>query len=688
MLDIKLEKARIEDLQIVNLFQRPDRAFREYFSGSDDEYLTYFNRHGINIHYVSSNLYEAHTHMNEFLNNFKEAINKDLSSWDFRIKSALGAKNLKELEVEDYMVLTINVNESTQELREKFADIFFNTDSCSFCDFRTMDAQRTNHFQLIYNRRGIYEEKDRIFVGKSKGSVSLKEGFELAKDNNFVMADFFAKLAKAGVDDTFSFSYKSNGIMKSMVATSEEILNSVKQKENNTVVSVKHAQIKEQAKEELKQESATKRDSLPKESTYSEINKEAAQTSFRPIATESTENNEIETAMRSEKIIKNAKCKTANSKVTLDNLEIVTQEVIDDYEAKEIEKTRQRLAKSRAEGKKAYDYMSKLMEQGVGFLEVVRAAKQQFREEHTINFASILIQKDIARTTLLKEELGAKNEEISILNDELEKRNDTITKREETINSLKSTLEKSRVEFKLEKEELIEQHKVDLEELTNSAKAEIESITTESQKTINELTESVNELEQANEEAEEIISRNSLQIQNLTKENESLKETEKSYNQLLAKYELLNSQFAKINTTISEINAEKEKLVRENITLSVKSQNLQEKIDEKEKELTKNKENLAETLKKYDILTEKFASVEEVKNKEISELKEILEALKAENEALKAKFSESKTQSKEESKAESAENKDISKKRVLDILNSDDDDEGGEKNKNVRKHKD
>lgn len=686
MLDIKLEKARIEDLQIVNLFQRPDRAFREYFNGTDDEYLAYFNRHGINIHYVSSNLYEAHTHMNEFLNNFKEAINKDLSGWDFRIKSALGAKNLKELEVEDYMVLTINVNESTQELREKFADIFFSTDSCSFCDFRTMDAQRTNHFQLIYNRRGIYEEKDRIFVGKSKESVSLKEGFELAKDNNFVMADFFAKLAKAGVDDTFSFSYKSNGIMKSMVATSEEILNSAKQKENNTVVSVKHAQIKEQAKEELKQESATKRDSLPKESTYSEISKEAAQTSFRPIAAATDESSEIDT-IQSDEIVKSAKRKSGNAKVTLENLDIVTEEVIDDYEQKELEKTKQRLAKSRAEGKKAYEYMSKLMSQGVGFLEAIRAGKQQFREEHTINFASILIQKDIARTTLLKEELGAKETEISNLNDELEKRNETITKREETINSLKSTLEKSRTEFKLEKEELIEQHKVDLEELTNSAKAEIDSITAQSQKTINELTESINELEKENEEAEEIISRNSLQIQNLTKENESLKETEKSFNQLLAKYELLDTQFAKINATISEINAEKEKLARENITLSVKSENLQEKINEKEQELTKNKENLSETLKKYDILTEKFASVEEVKNKEISELKEILEALKAENEALKAKIDEAKTQSKEE-KAAVAENKDISKKRVLDILNSDDDDEGGEKNKNVRKHKD
>lgn len=681
MLDIKLEKARIEDLQIINLFQRPDRAFREYFSGSDDEYLAYFNRHAINIHYVCENLYEAHTKMNSFLNEFKEAINKDLSGWDFRIKSALGAKNLKELEIDDYMVLTINVNESTKPEREKFAEIFFNTDSCSFCDFRSMNDQYTNHFQLIYNRRGIYEERDRIFVGKSKESVSLKEGFELAKDNNFIMADFFAKLAKAGVDDTFSFSYKSNGILKSMVATSEEILNSAKQKEDSVVVSTKHAQIKEQAKEELKQESALKRDSLPKESTYSEISKEAAQTSFRAIATD--ENDEVET-MQSDEIVKTAKCKSGNGKVTLENLDIVTQEVIDDYEAKEIEKTKQRLAKSRAEGKKAYDYMSKLMEQGVGFLEVVRAAKQQFREEHTINFASILIQKDIARTTLLKEELGAKNEEISTLNDELEKRNETITKREETINSLKSTLEKSRTEFKLEKEELIEQHKVDLEELTNSAKAEIQNITAELQKTINELTQSVNELEQANEEAEEIISRNSLQIQNLTKENEALKETEKSYNQLLAKYELLDTQFAKINATISEINAEKEKLARENITLSVKSENLQEKINEKEAQLLQNKENLSETLKKYDILTEKFASVEEVKNKEISELKEILEALKAENDALKAKIGETKTQSKEERVV--AENKDISKKRVLDILNGDDDDDG-DKNKDVRKHK-
>ena len=291
MLEIKLEKARIEDLQIINLYQRPDRAFREYFNGRDDEYLAYFNRHGININYVAGNLYEAHTYMNNFLNAFKEAVNKDLSQFDFRIKSALGAKNLKELELDDYMILTINVNESTKPEREKFADIFFNTDSCSFCDFRSMNQEYVNHFQLIYNRRGIYEEKDRIFVGKSKESVSLKEGFELAKDNNFVMADFFSKLAKAGVNETFSFSYKSNGILKSMVATSQEILDSAKQKEENTIASIKNIQIKEQAKAELQRENNSKRDSLPKESSY-EV-RQATQTSSKPInqADEKIENN-------------------------------------------------------------------------------------------------------------------------------------------------------------------------------------------------------------------------------------------------------------------------------------------------------------------------------------------------------------------------------------------------------------
>ena len=674
MLDIKLEKARIEDLQIINLYQRPDRAFREYFNGTDDEYLAYFNRHGINIHYVSENLYEAHTNMNNFLNAFKEAVNKDLSQFDFRIKSALGAKNLKELEIDDYMVLTINVNESTQEERQKFADIFFNTDSCSFCDFRDMDTQHTNHFQLIYNRRGIYEEKERIFVGKSKESVSLKEGFELAKDNNFVMADFFAKLAKAGVDDTFSFSYKSNGILKSMVATSQEILDSAKQKEDSVVINIKHEQIKEQAKAEIKQENALKRESLPKESTYAEITKEAVGTSFRPVAIDDSDDS-IESAT-----IQATKRKS-NEKVTLENLDIVTEEVIDDYEQKELEKTKQRLAKSRAEGKKAYDYMTKLMEQGVGFLDAIKAAKQQFREDHTINFASILIQRDITKTTLLKEQVASKEQEIKGLNTELEKQNEVITKREETINSLKSTLEKSRVEFKLEKEELIEQHKVDLEELTASAKAEIDEITATSQKKINELTETINDLEEESQESQELLTRNSVQISNLTKENEELKATEKAYNQLLAKYELLDTQFAKINTTISEINAEKEKIARENISLGVKNENLQEKINEKETELTKNKENLSETLKKYDILTEKFANVEELKNKEISELKDLLEKITKENEALKAKLEKS-TPSKEKEEP----NEDLSKKRVLDILNGDDDDDG-DTNKNVKKHK-
>lgn len=685
MLEIKLEKARIEDLQIINLYQRPDRAFREYFNGRDDEYLAYFNRHGININYVAGNLYEAHTYMNNFLNAFKEAVNKDLSQFDFRIKSALGAKNLKELELDDYMILTINVNESTKPEREKFADIFFNTDSCSFCDFRSMNQEYVNHFQLIYNRRGIYEEKDRIFVGKSKESVSLKEGFELAKDNNFVMADFFSKLAKAGVNETFSFSYKSNGILKSMVATSQEILDSTKQKEENTIASIKNIQIKEQAKAELQRENNSKRDSLPKESSY-EV-RQATQTSFKPInqADEKIENNIVDDEARTE-VVQPPKRKSSE-KVTLENLDIVTQEVIEDYEAKEIEKTKQRLAKSRAEGKKAYDYMSKLMEQGVGFLEVVRAAKQQFREEHTINFATILIQKDIARTTLLKDELNLKVQEISNLEGEIEKQNETITKREETINSLKSTLEKSRVEFKLEKEELIEQHKVDLEELTNSAKTEIENITTQSQATINELTENINELEQSNEEAEEIINRNSMQIQNLTKENENLKGTEKLYNQLLAKYELLDTQFAKINVTISEINAEKDKITRENIALNIKLENLQEKINEKEDKLIKNKDNLKETLRKYDIITEKMASVEELKNKEISELKGLLDTITKENEALKAEISENKT--KDDSKDTQSQEKPQpadTQKRVLDILNGDDED--SREKQNVKRHKD
>lgn len=685
MLEIKLEKARIEDLQIINLYQRPDRAFREYFNGRDDEYLAYFNRHGININYVAGNLYEAHTYMNNFLNAFKEAVNKDLSQFDFRIKSALGAKNLKELELDDYMILTINVNESTKPEREKFADIFFNTNSCSFCDFRSMNQEYVNHFQLIYNRRGIYEEKDRIFVGKSKESVSLKEGFELAKDNNFVMADFFSKLAKAGVNETFSFSYKSNGILKSMVATSQEILDSAKQKEENTIASIKNIQIKEQAKAELQRENNSKRDSLPKESSY-EV-RQATQTSFKPInqADEKIENNIVDDEARTE-VVQPPKRKSSE-KVTLENLDIVTQEVIEDYEAKEIEKTKQRLAKSRAEGKKAYDYMSKLMEQGVGFLEVVRAAKQQFREEHTINFATILIQKDIARTTLLKDELNLKVQEISNLEGEIEKQNETITKREETINSLKSTLEKSRVEFKLEKEELIEQHKVDLEELTNSAKTEIENIATQSQATINKLTENINELEQSNEEAEEIINRNSMQIQNLTKENENLKGTEKLYNQLLAKYELLDTQFAKINVTISEINAEKDKITRENIALNIKLENLQEKINEKEDKLIKNKDNLKETLRKYDIITEKMASVEELKNKEISELRGLLDTITKENEALKAEISENKT--KDDSKDTQSQEKPQpadTQKRVLDILNGDDED--SREKQNVKRHKD
>ena len=98
-------------------------------------------------------------------------------------------------------------------------------------------------------------------------------------------------------------------------------------------------------------------------------------------------------------------------------------------------------------------------------------------------------------------------------------------------------------------------------------------------------------------------------------------------------------------------------------------------------------DNLKETLRKYDIITEKMASVEELKNKEISELKGLLDTITKENEALKAEISENKT--KDDSKDTQSQEKPQpadTQKRVLDILNGDDED--SREKQNVKRHKD
>lgn len=584
MVTVSMENATLQDLNILNLAQKPYRAFLQYWSGTEQDFNDYMRKHNLDYDFKASNIKELSEKSDQFLLDFAEAVRKDIGNFDFRLRASLGNRNLKPLELDDYSKITLkNDTDNTQEL----INTFLKFNSRSFIDFRDFDNEN-NELTFIYNRRGIFDENERIAILKARNSITMSDNFQQAKDNNFILSGLCYELAKAHNID-FKNEAMFGDTKKEFITTASKILGVAEKLEAQKEGIITQSIAKEQAKQEIKQENSATRQSLNADSTEAEVLKEG--------------NTEI-------------RIQPLNQGLRSAGVDEFVNKSIEIYEQKELEKLKLRLEKSRKEAESAYIEMQNKINEGMTIYESINYIKQKYRnEEHTVNIASALLTKDILNVNLLKNELVEEKAKSTELSNQVEDKNNEITKREETITSLKSTMQTKVNEFNLEREK----HNEQLEAVKNEAKSSLSKMQAEfndSFKRVNEAHKRDSEkyLEIIAQKDEELSSQDEI-ILRLKAKNEELEKKNKEFLDLL---KTQNQNLEKKNDEIVEL---------------LKSFNAKNNLDEvkenndlnKEKSIfIKENDNLP---KKNDIMLEE----KDIKNKSIEELNKILDDAKVSN---------------------------------------------------------
>ena len=518
MMTIEWQEAKLEDLNIRDLSQKAYNAFIDYWQGSENEFYEYMQKHNINYDFTANNLNELNQKTDEFLNSLADAVRKDIGKFDFRLSSAMTSRNIRPIEMSDYIKVTLKNDEvNTKEIY----DTFLSFNSRSFIDFRSYN-EHDNTLTFIYNRRGIFDENDRIAILKAKNSATMSDNFKMAKDNNFILSGLTTELAKEnGVD--FRFEYIGVGdVVKEVVMTAEEITGVAEKKEAKRDEAIEDIKIEQIARAELVKERAETRQSLSEDSNKKEVLREA--------------NTEIRIDVAKD--------------INLDSLDKIVDDSIALYEKKEQEKLRIRLEKARSDANVVYKEMQeRIANDGMSIYEAINFAKQKYREEHTVNMASAFLTKDILEVGLLKTDLDKKQNTIKSLSEELENSNNEITKREETISTLKGTVQTKINEMTNQEE----RHKKEIELLIDEAEKKFREFENGVKTQMNMMQK---ELEDKDEEIlsqDGLITRLKSQLELLQAQNETLQSKNE---ELIRENASLNFNREKISQTLEGENRE------------------------------------------------------------------------------------------------------------------------------------
>lgn len=239
------------------------------------------------------------------------------------------------------------------------------------------------------------------------------------------------------------------------------------------------------AKKEIKDEINAQRVSLAKDSTTKSLEEQKTPVRLANIKT------------LNEELPKNPK----QEENPQEKIEKIINESFELYYQKELEKTQIRLEKAKKDSFNAYDDLKMNLNNGLSIIEALKIIQQKYRNEDTINFASLLFSKDILNIKEKELELKSLKEELESSYHIQNTLNDEITKREETISKLKGTIQvkvNEMTALKLEFEEEIESLK----------EAELK----------------FKELEKHTKEQDEIITDLDNENQSLSDENKALKE--------------------------------------------------------------------------------------------------------------------------------------------------------------------
>ncbi|MCR2098754.1 hypothetical protein [Campylobacter upsaliensis] len=494
MIPLTLAKVNFDELNINNLSKRALLESLKIFYKKDDiSYFDFLESKGINYFKNFKNIFELNNELNAEIKILNDLASKEeLMGFDFKASSLL-KRNLKTLSDNDYYKLNLDLRElNNNDNFTKIKDMFLNLNSISLVDFKEVGEQRLS---LVYNKRGASIYNDEFVLANARDNINLLENFKEAKDNNFIVARFILELARKfkeeNINESFSYKFSSNGT--EVIKDIDEIIywGSLNKEEKEEL----KAKAKEQnglnekavqmAKKEIKDEINAQRASLAKDSTTKSLEEQKTPVRLANIKT------------LNEELPKNPK----QEENPQEKIEKIINESFELYYQKELEKTQIRLEKAKKDSFNAYDDLKMNLNNGLSIIEALKIIQQKYRNEDTINFASLLFSKDILNIKekelelkSLKEELESSYHIQNILNDE-------ITKREETISKLKGTIQvkvNEMTALKLEFEEEIESLK----------EAELK----------------FKELEKHTKEQDEIITDLDNENQSLSDENKALKE--------------------------------------------------------------------------------------------------------------------------------------------------------------------
>lgn len=430
MLSLTLSKVNFDELNINNLSKRPLLSSLSIFYKKDEmAYLEFLENNDIDFYKNFKNIFELNNELNKEIKIFNDLASKEeLLGFDFKAVPLL-KRNLKTLSDNDYYKLNLDLRElNHNENLSKIKDLFLELSSVSLVDFKEVSEQRLS---LIYNKRGASIYNDEFILANTRDNISLLENFKEAKDNNFIVARFILelslKLKDAGINESFSYKFSSNGteVIKSIdeiifwgtLSKDEKAEMKAREKEKQTL----NEKASDLAKKEIKDEVNSQRTSLT--NTQQNLNEQKPLAKLANIKTLNEEMPQKQDLSLQEKI----------EKVINDSFEL--------YHQKELEKTQIRLEKAKKDSLSAYEDLKMNLNQGLSIVEALKFIQQKYRNEDTINFASLLFSRDILNIKEKEQEIqNLKNELESSYNTQ-ENLNDEITKREETISKLKGTIQ-------------------------------------------------------------------------------------------------------------------------------------------------------------------------------------------------------------------------------------------------------
>lgn len=590
MLKLSISKVNFDELNINEISKRSIfDSLSVFWNSSEMTYLEYLDNIGIDYYKKSPNIFKLNENLNEEIKKFQEAIaSENIGDFDFKAIKLFGSKNLKEINDNEYFRLNIDLRDVyNEESLQGIKDAFILTRSPSLVEFKTINE---NRLSLIFHKKGAMKYFDNYLINNTRtNSIQLLENFKEPKDNNFIVARFLLELSRAlkekNINEDFSYSYYIGNANKETIENIDNIIlwgEKTPQEKEEAKAEIKNQEniensAKEIAKKEIKEENNKTRDSLEKDSTEKVLDTEKAMPKLQTISSleEEIENKEVKKEDTEKEI----------TKVIENSFEI--------YRQKELEKTKIRLEKAEKDSLQAYDDLKKYLNNGTSILEAIKNIQQQYRNEDTINFATLLFSKDILS-------LKSKEQEIQNLKEEFEKSKkyeneliDEISKREETISKIKGTLQTKINEMALMKEEFDEEIKhlrendLKLQELTRYS---------------NEQEEVINEMTKANELLSAKV--NGLK-NNLFESN--------------AEKNLLKDTMVKLE----EKEKEKENIIKQNYDLQFENKYLQKIIGENKENEKKYQEKIEYLEKKLELIFDRFVNNNSVNLNETNDEKQL-----------------------------------------------------------------